>query len=449
MAKFRLPRLDRPMQHLGCLAAACAVGVGTVAVSADGPPPPIRPGLLAVQAERIEPAPAPLTLEDLERLALAHNPSLARFQAAVSAAEGHWVQVGLLPNPVVGYEGQQLGSGGRAEQHGVVIEQELVRGGKLRLNREVAAQDIFLAWQQLAAQERRILTDVRLGYYEVLLAGRQLSIAQDIERITASGVQAADALLKAQEVGRVDLLQAQLERENARILLNNSHNRYRAAWRALSAVIGLAQLPPHPVTGDVEVGRGEIDWQTGLDHLLSSSPEAAAALAGVQRARWALERARVEPVPNVLVDAVYNVVDNGVDGRDNAMLRVGVPLPIWNGNQGRIAQAQAELIAAERGFEQVQLRLQERLAPVFERYANASQQVERFRTTILPAAGETLELTRAAYQTGEIGFINLLTVQRTFAQTHLAYLQALRDLRLAEAEIDGLLLRDSLQHAPE
>ncbi|HEX5104644.1 MAG TPA: hypothetical protein VFV87_12575, partial [Pirellulaceae bacterium] len=71
------------------------------------------------------------TLADFEQMALAANPSVARAAALVQAARGNYTQVGLPPNPSVGYEGQQLGSGGLAEQDGIFIQQEFVRGGKL------------------------------------------------------------------------------------------------------------------------------------------------------------------------------------------------------------------------------------------------------------------------------------------------------------------------------
>lgn len=398
------------------------------------------------EVERL-PVPAadePLTLEQLESLALTHNPSIARFQAAVSAARGNWVQVGLPFNPVVGYAGQQLGSGGRAEQHGIAVGQEFVRGGKLRLSREVAAQEVARAQQQLATQQQRVITDVRIGFYEILLAKQQLDIALEIERIAESGARAAETLLKAKEVGRIDVLQAQLERENARILTQNARNRYTAAWQGLTAVLGFPEMEPQPVRGDAEAARSTFAWQTSLNRLLSSSPEIATALVNIERARWAVERARAEPRPNVTVDAVYNVVDNGIDGDDDANLTVTIPVPLWNKNQGAISQAQAEVAGAQRALEQLELRLQSQLAPVFERYANAKSQVERYRDIILPAANETLELTRRSYEAGETGFISLLTVQRTFSQTNLSYLQALRELRIAEVELEGLLLRDSL-----
>lgn len=70
--------------------------------------------------------------------------------------------------------------------------------------------------------------------------------------------------------------------------------------------------------------------------------------------------------------------------------------------------------------------------------------MERYRQAILPATQETLDRTRKMYEAGETNFLSLLTAQRTFSQTNLNYLEALRELRVSEMEIEGLLLRDSL-----
>ncbi len=49
-----------------------------------------------------------LRLEDLERMALENNPTIAQAEAAVRAAEGRRVQAGLYPNPILGYLGEEL-----------------------------------------------------------------------------------------------------------------------------------------------------------------------------------------------------------------------------------------------------------------------------------------------------------------------------------------------------
>lgn len=403
------------------------------------------------QCERL-PQPLPdveteggLTLEELEQRALVSNPSLRRFAALVGAARGNALQVGLPPNPSIGYEGQQLGSGGLAEQHGVLFSQEIVRGGKLRLSRAVANSERIRIEQQLAAQQQRVLTDARIAFYQVLLAQRQIEITDSLIQISNEGSRSVDSLFKANEVGRADVLQAQLETENARILAENARNRHDAAWRSLAAIIGEPDLEPQALQGDLLKSPVELDFQSSLTHLLEFSPEVAAATMEVDRARLAVERARVEPVPNVDFQGLVNWQDNGIGGKPDGGVAVTVPVPLFNRNQGAIARAEHEYIAANQALSQLQLDLQNRLAPVFERYSNARNQFERYQATILPAAQESLELTRSMYSAGQTGYTTLLTAQRTYSQTQLNYLDTIRTLRITEVEIDGLLLRGSLQ----
>ncbi len=394
-----------------------------------------------------EPSPKGVTLEELEQRALASNPSIRRFSALVGAARGNWVQVGLRPNPSIGYEGQQLGSGGLAEQHGVLLTQEIVRGGKLGLNRAVADRERMRIEQELAAQELRVLTDVRIAFYQALLAQRQINLTVELIDISENGSRTVDQLFRANEVGRADVLQAQLEAENARILAENARNRQDAAWRSLAAVVGNSTLPPQPLAGDAESPMEVLDFEQSLARLLALSPEMSAAAIEVERARLALERARVEPIPNVSVQGLVNWQDNGIGGKPDGGIAVSIPVPLFNRNQGAIARAEHELIAARQARFETELDLQNRLAPTFEQYANARNQVDRYRQTILPSAEEALELTRTTYSVGETNYTALLTAQRTFSQTRLNYLDAVRSLRIAEVEIEGLLLRGSLQSA--
>ena len=412
-----------------------------------------RPAETGADAEQLPPvvtvreAPSDhgeLSLASLEDMALSANPAVMRAAALVAAAEGNWVQVGLLPNPSVGYLGQQIGSGGLAEQHGIGVSQEWIRGGKLRLNRQVADQELQRAQQRLAVQQQRVLTDVRIAFYQVLLAQRQIDLTNNLVTISRQGASAVEALLRAKEASRADILQAQLEVENANVLARNAQNRHTAAWRQLSAVVGNPLLPVQPLAGDAFAAPQEIDFDETLSHLQSTSPEIAAAMTDVSRARAVLDRAHAEPIPNVTLEGMVNVIDNGIGGKPDGEIGVSFPLPLFNRNQGAILQAQQEVIAAERALQRVELNLQTRLAPTFERYANARNQVQRYREAILPAAQETLDLTLRKNEAGETNFLALLTAQRTYSQTNLNYLESLRELRIAEVEIEGLLLLDSL-----
>ncbi len=387
-----------------------------------------------------------LTLADFEGMALANNPSIARAAALVRAARGNYIQVGLPPNPSVGYEGQQIGSRGLAEQDGVFVSQEFVRGGKLRLNREVAAKQWAQAEHQLAAQQQRVLTDVRIAYSMVLIAQRQVDLANELLSVAKRTQQVADKLLLGKEVGRGDLVQAELEIGSAEILTNNAANRHMAAWRALAFSAGNPELALQRLDGEVDGPGIERTWEGTVERIISRSPEIGAAVANLEAARWSAQRAMVEKVPNLTVQGLYNFRDQGINGRPDGAIMVGLPLPIWDRNQGRVMQTQNEAAAASRALDQLELSLQQRLATVFERYRNAHFQVQQYRERILPKAQESLTLMQRLYQGGEATYISLLTAQRTYFQTNLNYLESLVTLKTTEAEIEGLLLSGSLEN---
>ena len=92
--------------------------------------------------------------------------------------------------------------------------------------------------------------------------------------------------------------------------------------------------------------------------------------------------------------------------------------------------------------------MQNRLASVFERYTSAAYRVRRYRESILPTAEKSLTQVQRLYSGGEQPFLNLLNAQRTYFQTNNLYLQSLLDLRTSAAQIEGMLLSNSLGTVP-
>ncbi len=390
--------------------------------------------------------PDDLKLANLEAMALANNPAIAEAEARIRAARGTWVQAGLYPNPTIAYSGTDVGAGGTAGKQGGFIGQRLVTGGKLRLSRAVACQEIERAEQVFAAQQLRVLTDVRTRYYEVLVSQRRGKLVAEIATISGQSVDAVEKLIKAGEASRVDLLQAQIEVESAQFLLENTQSEHRAAWRRLAAAVGMPDLKPRPLSGNIDEPGPAIRWEDALGRLLSESPEIAAARAEVDRAYWVVRRARAEVVPNL--DFEVGVHSDNTIGETVTEIRVGIPLPIFNRNQGAICRAEAEWVAAQRKLRRMELGLHERLAEVYQRYAAASTRIDRYSKRILPTAQETLDLVTKGYQAGEFGYLRLLTAQRTNFRTNLAFVESLRQAWLARTEIEGLLLTGSLKAGP-
>jgi len=383
---------------------------------------------------------AALTLSELEQLALRHHPALVRAEALVGAAQGRRLQAGLPPNPSIGYEGQQIGSGGRAEQHGVFVEQEFRLGGKRQLDQTVAAREVALARGDWDTRRLQVLTEVRIAFHEAAIALRHVESAQDLVKISSDIERAVATLYQAQEVTRAAWLESRLETESARLMQKKAEERYVAARRKLAAAVGIPDLPPRPLQAEADDLPEPQDFEDLWRRIRAASPELLRASRAVEHARAVLQRACAEAVPNLTVQGLVNVIDNGVDGTTNGGISVSLPLPIVNRNQGAVMQARYELSAAENAVRELELNLRERLAEVYARYRDAWAEAERYRSTILPTAAEVLDLTRKSYQAGEANFADLLLAQRSYVQKQVEYLEALRRFRTAEEEMAGDLV---------
>jgi len=392
--------------------------------------------------QRLPPAEG-LSMETLEQMALSNNPTIAQSEARVRALRGKWVQVGLPPNPTAGYVAGEIGNDGAAGQQGAFVGQDFITGKKLQRNRAIVSAEIAQAEQQLAAAQRRVQTDVRQGYYEVLLAQRRVELSDELVRITGEAVMSSEALVEAEEIPLAGLLQTEVQQQNALVLLRTAENGLSRAWRRLSSVAGGVDLPAQPLAGDIGQMPASLDWQEQLARLQTESPEVAAAMSEVDRARRALSRACVEAVPDVSTQVSVQYDDSTDD--TIAGVQVGMPIPLWNRNQGGIRQAQAEITQAVRNVDRVELDLKRRLAGVYQEYSDAQVTAETYRNDILPRSKKTFDLVQKGYKQGEVGYLDLLAAQQTFSQTNLAYLDAVGNLWQSYVRVEGLLLEGSLE----
>lgn len=381
---------------------------------------------------------AGLTLAELERAAASSHPALAEARADIEAARGQFVQVGLPFNPVLQYRSEEIGNEGASGVHKVNVAQTFITANKLELARQVQAQQIEKRLAELRFAELQILTRVRTMFARTLVAQRRAELTAQIVDIAEKSLESVEALLRAQEVSRIELLQARVEVEQARIEAENAVTQLESNRRGLAAAAGVPQLPPAPLMGDLEAGLTDAPWETLIARINAASPEVAANNSELQRARSALQLAFAQVVPNIIGE-----VGVGVDTASDdtfGIVGISVPLPIRNRNQGNIRTARANIAAAAAAIDSTQFSLEARLAEVLARYRMARERYQRLQETVVPDAEETLELSRTAFNAGETSFLQLLTAQRTLFATRLSVLDSVVQAREALAEIEGVLV---------
>jgi len=379
------------------------------------------------------------TLDELQGMALQRHPMLAEARAKVDAARGNWVQVGLYPNPEIAYVGEEIGDNGKAGLQGGFIRQKFITADKLQLDRQVVTQQIFVAEQQLAADRQRVLNDVRVAFYNALIAQRRVEIARQLLRIGNDNVEATRQAVEAMVTSRIDLLEVEVDAEAAKVEYEMAQSQLQAAWRKLAAAVAVSELPPSRLEGEALDALPQFDWETQLARLQTQSPEIAAAANRIEEARWALRRAEAERFANFEIGA--GVLKNNGSGNTVATVEISMPLKIYDRNQGGISEAAANYRGATQALQKLELDLQGRLANVFRQYATSRVQALRYANEVLPRADESRQLVQQAFRQGEIDFLQLLTSERTYQRANLVYLDALEKAWRASIEIEGLLLR--------
>ena len=390
------------------------------------------------------------SLEQLQQLAVDHNPTLKQAQAEIRAAEGRKRQAGLYPNPTVGYIGEQISGGSqRGGEQGGFVQQDIVLGGKLAAAQRVIEQERLQAEAERGEQLLRVQNAVAMAYYQSLGAQETIAIRERLVKLAQDASTTAQQLFNVGQADEPDVLQAQVEASQEEVALVFAQQRQQMLWRALAAVIGQPTLPFGNLAGSLEE-LPDVDTQRLLDNLLQNSPAVKIASLSLARAQAELDRAKREPIPDLQLRAGVQQNRELLEstGRPiglQGFAEVGVRIPIFNRNQGNVQAARANIERADQEQQRVQLLLRERSSSVFQQYLTAKAAVERYRKQMIPQAEKAYQLYLARYRNMAAAYPQVLVSQRTLFQLQTDYVTSLETLWVSTVTLKGFLVTDGLE----
>lgn len=389
-------------------------------------------------------------LDELKRLALANNPTLVQAAAEIRASKARQSQSGLYPNPRAGYTGEEIRGGafGGGEQ-GFFVSQTFVTGGKLGLNRKIFGHEVRISEFESDEQRYRVLNGVRLAFYHVLAVQEMLEAKKDLLRIAQDEVKTAQQLRNTGQADEAEVLREELEEQHLAMAVMMQENNLRQAWRLLVAVVGDPTLPMGMVAGDLEGGLADLDEQHVIDTIARESPAVKIAQAAVDRAEAAVARERREPIPDIAVRAGLQRNGQLLEPMRRVGLQgfveVGVPIPLFNRNQGSVEAARANLERTQQEARRVELALRQRAAVAVQMYRNSRIMVDHHRKELLPRAQAAYELMVKRYGLMLASYPQVLMTQQMLFQLQTDYIAALDELWMNSIALEGFLLTDGLE----
>ncbi len=389
----------------------------------------------------------PLSLAELQDIALRQNPVVRQAMADVQAARGAAIQAGALPNPSIAFQEDNVNTGGTAGYQGVGISQTIPTGGKLALARKAANVDVQNAELTLCRTRNEVITQVRSNYYAVLVAEERIKVNRALSEFAEKVYRAQIGRTKTGQAAPYEPLQLRVLVLQARAQLIQSQNEYSAAWRRLAATLSAPEMPPVEVVGDVNTSVPSLDHQAAWRWICDHHTDLIIAQNGVAKSRRLLQLAKMTPwVPDINVDASIQH-DNTVAPFGTAYnLHAGIPIPLFDRNRGNIMSADAALMRASQEYNRTRNELAASLADAFARYQSQRVLLDYYRTQILQ---DQVQSYRAIYQryqqdADSVEFNDVVTSQQTLASAVSTYIQALGDQWESMVEMAGLLQLDDL-----
>jgi cobalt-zinc-cadmium efflux system outer membrane protein len=390
-----------------------------------------------------------ITLEELQQMAIQNNPTYRQSAANIQAAEGRKTQSGLYPNPTVGYQGEQIRGGSfHGGEQGFFIQQDIVLGGKLGLNRQIFDQELKQAETEADEQKLRVATNVRMSYIQALAAQQTLELRHNLSKLADDAVETSHQLANVGQADAPDVLESEVEAEQAQLAVTMAERNQQRVWKALAAVIGNPRLALMRLQGRLG-DTPPVNADELVEKIVNESPAVRIAELGVKRAEAALVRAKREPIPDLQLRG--GMQQNGEllsDGRSvglQGFANVGVKIPIFDRNQGNIAAAKADAERAKREVERVKLVLRERAASIVQNYTFSQAAVDRYRNQMIPRAQKAYEMYTKKYQAMAAAYPQVLIAQRTLMQLEVAYTTALETFATSSLSLQSYLLTDGLE----
>ncbi|MBI3848604.1 MAG: TolC family protein [Planctomycetes bacterium] len=451
----RDPSCARSRSSVVAFVVAPALGLAVGSGCASYEPKPLSVQELSASIDRRASEPLPIAPEDipearargrvfdlrdgwnlyeLEIVALYQNPELKAARDDVHISEGVLVAAGRLPNPIISDTSVLAPLGPGTASFAVNLALPILTAGKRRIARDGASADIRRAEAAVESREWNVTREVAAHYWHLRYAEERARLEAENVALAERSLSIAQARLEAEDTSQldVDLATSELAARQSRVqtlLADKASETYE-----LARLLGLPPAAefrwdaPEDLyeSRDVSTPAGELEALA-----LDSRADLREAREHYAVSESALELAVAGASPDLEIGPGFEKT-GGEPAR--AGLFFGLPLPLFDQNQGLIAQRTAERERAAHEFEALLVRAKQEIRTALSRRDTLERAVVLYREQVLPRLENALDRSQSAYEAGQIGAIDLLAVQQNLARARteaLDLLSARRDASIA------------------
>ena len=390
---------------------------------------------MAQPSASVAPATPTLSLERALARAAAVDPALPGGEARVRAGDAAVRQADVRPNPILGLMVENLptlGGGNIIDRTETTLsyEQRFERGGDRPARVTLARGEAAVVQAEDAIRRLDRLEQVQRAWTDALAAQAELEIARErldlAERIHTEGqrrVNMARDPLFAGARAEAELAQAQIDFDQAGIQARLARATLGRFW------IGAPDFSLDPVDfEDTSAAREVAGPVSEIDLAVLSAQR------DVSRARVRVEQARATP------DATVSVgIRHFWEGQDIGLVVGGsIPLGRYDRNEGAIARARFEGVAAEADMAALRQEREREIARLQVLLASRALEARRIAEETLPQAERAVTLVRQGFARGGFTYNDVISAQTALLATRARRVAVLKQFHIDRARLDRL-----------
>ncbi|GMR12178.1 MAG: TolC family protein [Gemmatimonadota bacterium] len=372
-----------------------------------------------------------LTLAQAQLHALENNPALLATRRLREAAEGRLRQARVYRfNPEVTLESEQVGSGRTLRAYEGEVSQEVEWAGQWGLRKRVAEHGLASTDGTVRDAERLTRAAVAAVFYETLGAQNRVALAEEIRTLNERLAVAVSDLLEAGSISLLEANLARIESGRAQTRVLEERRDAKTALLELRQALALPDAQPLRLSPDVPIPPEPSGLN--LDSLVRVAivrrPDLGSAASRIEAGQSLVSLARRGRIPNLRLTVPFDRLEG--PGSEQIGIGVGVSIPLWNRNQGTIAELQADLARARSERDAVESTVRTEVVDAYQRYVSAKEEEQIAAVSVLQPARFNQGLLDEAFRSGKIDLATLLLVRNALLDAELDYWESWLELRL-------------------
>lgn len=371
-----------------------------------------------------------VSLEEAISLFLRQNLDLLLAKYGIEFSKGQQITARLFPNPVASLgvvsspaQGRTWGNSGQISSQ---IQQLFELAGKRGYRIESAELGFQSAEAVFEDAVRQLTFALKDAYYRTQLARRRVVLAEDNRDRFSRILEVNTIRFKKGYIAEVDLIRIRLQLIDFQSQVIQATQDAQSARSDLRQLLQIAPIHELELTTELEYRRVDPNITKLRAVAIDARPDVRTKRLTLSQREAELRLAKAYRIPDVTLGAGYAI--QGAQGPDNSnqmVFSLGVPLPLFNRNQGGIMQAEAAMQAAGADLGKTLNQVENQVDVAYRNLLESRRLVEAFLGGVLDDARATFTIAERAYERGGVTLIDLLDAARTSRMIQQNYIEAL------------------------